>query len=420
MPRISVVVPIYNVEDYLGACLDSLAAQTYEDFEAVLVDDGSTDSSPLIARDYAAGDGRFKVVTRPNGGLSAARNTGSEHATGEFLAFADSDDLLPDNAYELLIGALDETGSDFATGNVRRLTRRGFQQSKFLRQAFATTQLKTHVTRYRPLIADRVAWNKLFRRRFWDQQGYAFPEGRLFEDTPVMVPAHFAAKSVDVISEPVYFWRAREGGDRSITQRRLEPKALLDRLAAVEHVSAHLAAHGPRHAQRWYDESVLQDDLKLYLDVLDVADDDYRRLFVDRVNAYLDRSPARIGEELRAIDRLKWHLVRRRLEPELMEVLRFEREELQDTPPVIAGGRAYGDYPFREDAALNVPGELYRLGEELPVKARIDGLRLDGRQVTVRGRAFIDGIGAPRPDSQSIKLVAVRRGPLRRVRYVVS
>src|SRR5690242_6114774 len=122
MPRLSVVVPIYNVEGFLDECLGSLAAQTFSDLEVVMVNDGSTDGSAAIAEAFAARDERFRLITQPNGGLSAARNTGIDAATGEFLAFVDSDDVLPPDAYERLVGALDKTGSDFATGNVHRLS----------------------------------------------------------------------------------------------------------------------------------------------------------------------------------------------------------------------------------------------------------------------------------------------------------
>src|SRR5215212_526256 len=118
MPRISVVVPIYNVEAYLAECLQSLVDQTFGDFEAIVVDDGSLDRSRAIAEEFAARDERFRVVEQPNGGLGKARNTGAAYATGEFLAFVDSDDVLPEYAYQMLVAALDETGSDFATGNV--------------------------------------------------------------------------------------------------------------------------------------------------------------------------------------------------------------------------------------------------------------------------------------------------------------
>src|SRR3954468_14883497 len=219
--RVSVVVPVYNVEDYLDECLDSIAQQTFGDLDVVLVDDGSTDRSSQIAAARAEQDHRFRLVRQPNGGLGSARNTGAHHAEGEMMMFVDSDDVLPPDAIEHLCRALDETGSDFATGYVWRIRSSGLDPSKWLAPVFAETRLRTHVTKFRPLVADRVAWNKLWRRSFWDRHCFSFPKG-LYEDTPVTIPAHFLAESVDVVSAPVYYWRARTGSDRSITQRRLE------------------------------------------------------------------------------------------------------------------------------------------------------------------------------------------------------
>ena len=125
-PRISVVLPVYDVAPYLETCLRSLAAQTVGDeLEVIVVDDGSRDGSDEIAERFAATDARFRMVRQENAGLGAARNTGIGLARGEFLAFADSDDAVPPDAYETLVTALDESGSDFASGNVFRLTDRG-------------------------------------------------------------------------------------------------------------------------------------------------------------------------------------------------------------------------------------------------------------------------------------------------------
>src|SRR3954447_12026360 len=135
-PRISVIVPVYNVEAYLAECLESLAGQTFRDLEVVMVDDGSTDGSAAIAERFAERDPRLRLIRQPNGGLSRARNTGIDAAGGELLAFVDSDDLLPRHAYERLPGALDRTDSDFATGNVPRLDRDGTQQLRFVADAF--------------------------------------------------------------------------------------------------------------------------------------------------------------------------------------------------------------------------------------------------------------------------------------------
>jgi len=326
MPRISVVVPIYNVEEYLAECLESIAGQTERDLEVVMVDDGSPDGSAAIAGQFASRDPRFRLIAQPNAGLGAARNTGTAAATGEFLSFVDSDDVLPRDAYERLLGALDRTGSDFATGNVHRLTASGTRQAYFVSRVFTRTRLATHVTRDRVLITDRTAWNKLWRRAFWDRQGYRFPEGVLYEDSPVVVPAHFAARSVDVIAEPVYLWRERESGDLSITQRRLEARTLTDRLDAIEKVVAHLAEHGPPGSARWYEESLLRDDLRYHLEVFDRADAAYRGLFLERVNALLDRADPGVLEALPAAERHKWELVRQRRSGELAELVRAQRE----------------------------------------------------------------------------------------------
>ena len=234
MPRVSVVVPIHNVEGYVAECLQSIAGQTFADLDVVMVDDGSTDGSAAIAERFAERDRRFRLIAQPNGGLGRARNAGVDVANGDHLAFVDSDDVLPHDAYERLLGALTASGSNFASGNVRRLTSLGLEQAGFLAQAFAQTRLRTHVERWPPLIADRTAWNKLFRRDFWDEQRLRFPEGRVHEDIPVMIPAHFAARAVDVLAAPVYHWRQREDGVKSITQRRLELGVMRDRLTAIE------------------------------------------------------------------------------------------------------------------------------------------------------------------------------------------
>src|SRR5262245_42734662 len=110
-PLISVIVPIFNVEAYLADCLESVAQQSLRDLEVVMVDDGSTDSSPLIAEEFARLDPRFRLVRQPNGGLGNARNNGVAQSRGEFFTFLDSDDVLPRGALAVLHESLRRTGS---------------------------------------------------------------------------------------------------------------------------------------------------------------------------------------------------------------------------------------------------------------------------------------------------------------------
>jgi CDP-glycerol glycerophosphotransferase len=358
MPRVSVIVPMFNVEAYLEECLDSLLRQD-ADFEAILIDDGSTDASGAIADRYASNDGRFRIVRQDNAGLGNARNAGVALASGEFLFFLDSDDKLPPGTFRRLLGTLDRTGSDFASGDIHRFDSRGEWPAAFLARTFMVPRRRTHVSRFRWLVSDRMAQNKLWRRSFWEAHRFRFPEGVLHEDIPVVIPAHFLARSVDVVREPVYLYREREDDTRSITQRRAELRSLRDRLAAVEQASAFLAERSPQ-VKRWYDESVVEDDLRYHLDVLDEASEEYRELFLDRANAFLDRAGPGVEDRLPAIQRLKWHLVRRRLLPELLEVVRFQKAGGAKRK-VRIGGRMYGDFPFLDDPALAIPRKIYRL-----------------------------------------------------------
>ncbi|MBQ2626098.1 MAG: glycosyltransferase [Kiritimatiellae bacterium] len=112
MSKVSVVIPVYNVEKYLGECLDSVLRQTLKDLEVICVDDGSMDGSPAILAEYARKDPRIKVVTRANGGLSAARNTGMDAATGKYIYFLDSDDWIVDDAMEKCLVVCERDGLD--------------------------------------------------------------------------------------------------------------------------------------------------------------------------------------------------------------------------------------------------------------------------------------------------------------------
>ncbi|SCD48542.1 CDP-glycerol glycerophosphotransferase [Streptomyces sp. SolWspMP-sol7th] len=185
-PRLSVIVPVYDVETYLPACLDSLAAQTLREIEVVVVDDGSPDGSALIAEEYARRDPRFRLVRQENQGLGAARNTGIDaaHPEAEFLAFVDSDDMVPADAYRLMLASLDASGSDFATGNVRHIDSRRVWQSPMHRFLGTGAEQRTHVTRKQKLLTDRIACNKVFRKEFWTRHGLRFPVGVLYDGHP--------------------------------------------------------------------------------------------------------------------------------------------------------------------------------------------------------------------------------------------
>ncbi|GAB2751224.1 glycosyltransferase family 2 protein [Kitasatospora kifunensis] len=312
-PRLSVVVPIYNVERYLQECLDSIAAQTYRDFECVMVDDGSKDTSAAIAKAYAAKDARFRLVQQENKGLGAARNTGWRHLTegSEYLAFVDSDDSLPPGAYQLMISTLEQTGSDFVAGNVLRFRSTGYYQSNAHVKPFRETRLKTHVTELPALVTDRTAWNKVYRRSFFDAAGLLYPEGILYEDAPVSVPHHYLAVSVDVLSEPIYHWRERELDDPSITQGRTNPRGLIDRVRSMELVREWLLARPEpkfREYLRSYDHNCLVEEIPMFFWWVPDGDRAYRAVYQEHVSRLLRSIGTERLRALRAPLRVKYQL----------------------------------------------------------------------------------------------------------------
>ncbi|MDI3421699.1 bifunctional glycosyltransferase/CDP-glycerol:glycerophosphate glycerophosphotransferase [Streptomyces luteolus] len=390
-------MPIYNVEDYLEECLRSVARQTLapeHGIEVVLVDDGSTDGSTRIARAFAADDPRFRYVHQENAGLSAARNTGVRHTSPDstYLTFVDSDDIVPHDAYARMLASLDDTGSDFATGNVWRLGERGRQQAwqyKWLTRAAR----RTHITRHPALLSDRVAWNKVFRKDFWLRHAFTFPEGKLYEDTPVMIPAHFLASSVDVLREHVYYWRVREG---SITRRRSDVKGVTDRIAACRGVSAFLAERFPEQ-KRTYDVSCLRDDFVYFLDGLPMGGPEYRSAFLDGTGAFLDEADPSVIADLPVELRVKWQLVRERRLDDLIGL--WECEQHSGTAFHVRGRlRRTAAHPTPAGPPLAVDSSLTRLKRrELPVVARVSETSFDAQgRLRISGYAYVRNLEAAR------------------------
>ncbi|HET7661784.1 MAG TPA: CDP-glycerol glycerophosphotransferase family protein [Oryzihumus sp.] len=408
-PQLSVVVPIFNVEDYLVACLESLTAQTLTGIEVVLVDDGSTDASGRLADDFAAGRPGWKVLHVENGGLGRARNIGFDHATAPFVAFVDSDDLIPRDAYELMLHAVSESGSDIVCGGVLRFDGARTFPSPLHRRALSRTMMRTHITKSPQLIFDTTAWNKIYRRDFLLEHGLRYPEGVYYEDIPLTLPAHFLARSVDILSDPVYLWRERQTATQSITQRRAETRNLIDRMAAVTSVDDFLTNTRETAGKQVHDRKVLTIDLPLFLDVLHEGDDEFRATLVELGQDYLRRVAPSTIAALVPVRRLQYHLIQRGMLEELVELQQHQRTPANRGQFVRSGLHMYADLPFRTDAARAIPAAVYEVTRSQPLRTGIRDLRWEGSDLVVDGHAFIHRV------PESTPLSSVRRFQLRKL-----
>ena len=213
-PAISVIVPVYNVELYLAECLDSIEAQTFSDFEVIAVNDGSTDRSRMILEAYAAKDARIKIIDQPNAGLSAARNTGLDNASGEYVFFLDSDDLITPDAFEKTVRAARENNSDIVIFDYYVLDDVTGSLG-FYRDQKIYTQLNgcTFTMEEAPQMAQFIGvWDRLFRRAFIEEGGIRYKEGKLYEDVPFCFETELRADRITLISDHLYYYRRNVAG----------------------------------------------------------------------------------------------------------------------------------------------------------------------------------------------------------------
>ena len=195
---ISVIVPVYKVEPYLQRCVKSIQMQTYKNIEIILVDDGSPDRCPEICDELVANDRRIKVVHKPNGGLSDARNVGMEMAQGEYFCFVDSDDYIQPTMVEKLKVAIEKTGAMLAISNFMTVDESGKRvvdstESPIIDGCFIVEDLLPKI--YQKLgWYYIVAWNKLYHRSLFDN--IRFPFGKIHEDEYIVAQVMDKAKRI--------------------------------------------------------------------------------------------------------------------------------------------------------------------------------------------------------------------------------
>jgi glycosyltransferase involved in cell wall biosynthesis len=287
-PLLSVVLPIYNVEDYLETTLASVSAQSFRAFEVVMVDDGSTDSSADIARARARRDPRFRVVSQTNAGPSAARNAGIEHCVAPYLTFVDGDDTLPRDAWKHMVDTLERTGSDLCVGKlVRDNGKRQFATER-MEANHAVDREHLRIEQMPRILADVFPVNKVYRRSAWDSLGLSFPEGVFYEDQPVMTKALLAG-TFDVLSETVYHYWIR-ADQSSTTQLRHKISDLRDRVLTKQMTVESVLAHGSEEVTSTFFDYVLPVDMWEYYRSVPGCSEEYWVLLRDAVREFWNPS----------------------------------------------------------------------------------------------------------------------------------
>lgn len=219
MSKVSIIVPVYNVENYIKKCIDSIVNQTMEDIEIILVDDGSKDTSGNICDEYALKDGRISVIHKENGGLSDARNTGIKKATSDYVLFVDGDDYIKENMVECLYKLLVDYQVDMSVCGVYNVYSSGEKAQCDVLEEFQCDNIEAfgHI-----MVGKKIPGticNKLIKREI--ARELLFPVGRLYEDAFYTTQLMQRVKCVSVTTEPMYYYFHRAG---SITTTAFKKK----------------------------------------------------------------------------------------------------------------------------------------------------------------------------------------------------
>lgn len=220
-PLISVIVPVYNVEKYVGKCLNSITNQSYKNLEIIVVDDGSTDHSSSICKDYAKKDKRIKIVRQKNGGLASARNTGLKNTKSGYITFVDSDDWIEKNYISTLYNGISENNADISI--VRFFV--DYANVACNESTGAKLKLTPKECIERMLYDDGInvmAWGKLYRKKLFNDIKY--PNGKNFEDVATTYKLVLKSKLIFSNSTPLYHYQKID--QTSITNTKFNPKKM--------------------------------------------------------------------------------------------------------------------------------------------------------------------------------------------------
>ena len=202
---ISVIIPIYNIQNCLHKCINSVVSQTYNNLEIILVDDGSTDDSGIICDQYEKDDKRIKVIHKENGGLSDARNAGIAVATGKFYSFIDGDDYIVDDMLETMYKAILVNRAEISICNIKRVYEDGEIESFY--EPTDKIEILEGLDRFKTLNQPSVC-NKLFSARLFES--VRFLKGKFYEDTFIYHEILYLAKSVVMTGQVGYWYRERK------------------------------------------------------------------------------------------------------------------------------------------------------------------------------------------------------------------
>lgn len=310
-PLVSIIIPVYNTEEYLEECLDSLCNQTLEDIEIICIDDASNDNSSEILNFYVNMDDRIKLLKNKfNQGQSISRNRGLEIANGEYITFLDSDDLVQKDAYEKLYKFAHDYNHDLVVFDAIRFNDEMIEWKSVLHKkaGYDKVYTQTNVFEHKSLIYD-TSISKFIKKDFIKRNDFKFLENVLYEDLLFSMQVLCASTSLGVYPDVKYYWRVRYGYKKSVTQSVSEIKNLKDRITIIDKILDLLNSNEKnRSLLNIFYQKLAEIDILQFIDELDSCSPEYKRIMCEDVKPLVLNFPEEVFDKLDGIDKVKYFL----------------------------------------------------------------------------------------------------------------
>lgn len=327
-PFVSIIVPVYNTEEYLEECLNCLVNQTLENIEIICINDATEDNSMEIVHNFAKNDNRIRIIeNEENKGLSATRNIGMDALSGEYTVFFDSDDAIEKTAFEKLYNEAKEHEQDVIVYNFKRFNDQGAEWFEILQKKSNISEYieKTDILKNSELIYTTTAWNKFIKTDYLKKINLKFIENILFEDIPFITKLFCNTDSIGIYPDVIYYWRVR---DKSITQTNSNVKNLKDRV----YVSKYILNYVDEEVDEKYKplkktiyKKLLEHDFSLFIDELDIADDKFKETLISEIIPFIKTFPKESFDDIDELTKAKYNLLIKEDMENITHIVKYEK-----------------------------------------------------------------------------------------------
>ncbi|PGD05767.1 glycosyltransferase family 2 protein [Bacillus toyonensis] len=373
--KLSVIVLVYNTEQYLRECFDSLVNQTLDGIEIIFVNDSSPDNSHIIIEEYCNKYENIKVINQENSGGAIAGNNGLNIASGEYVTIMDSDDIVPLDAYEKLYKKAKETDSEIVIGKPNILID-GVQKEilyKKEREVWQQNRVIENVHEFLDVFYDGFYWNKIFKKDLIFKYNCFMPPGMLYADRPMVHKAFLHAKRIAIITDVVYLWRKRGNNvvQKSITQMNSNINNFKDRMESCNYQINYFDDFGD---QKLTNEFLKRNIDRFFFPISGIVEsEEFRDIYFNEVGAILSRISDVYNNDLGVKKNIYIYMILNNLKEELKYYL------TTNLNGKIIGekGKYYWALPYFRNKTLNIPDHLFQIKDLLEDFIKIDSFYIN-------------------------------------------